>query len=216
MSPHTTSTSDTGWLRPWQLFLAAVFLMPLAFAARFLAALFLVALLLTPSLILAAPAPLTSSSKARSLLQGLYRSAEGFALSSKETNWIADFPSDKDANLEVIYRAPPSAQSGLGAALTVRIDRQEKPLRLKPYVKSWLKDYPKFGFEVLGSKRFRHKNEWGYVIDLIAPAQKKQLRQVVFVRDQRAVILSCRDDQDRFRESLKSCNQIIRSFAWLD
>lgn len=175
----------------------------------------ILSVLLSTNAIQAAPAPLTSSSHVMSLLQGIYKSKSGFLLNSQGTHWLADVNSDQ-SNLELIYRAPQDAHSQVQAALTVRVDHLDKALGLRTYVQRWLKDYPKFGFEVLGSKTFHHREGLGYVIDLKAPGPKKQLRQVIFVKDKMAVVLSCRDDESSFRTSLKTCNQIFRSFAWTE
>jgi hypothetical protein len=173
----------------------------------------LLSLFCTPR-IHSAPAPLTSSSQVISLLKGIYRSQTGFILNARGTDWVADAQNGETANLELIYRAPDESKGNVQAALTVRVDNLIQATSLRAYVNKWIADYPKFGMDVLGSKAFRHKSDWGYVIDIKAPQQKKQLRQVVFVREKTAVILSCRDDEATFRESLKSCNHIFRSFQW--
>ena len=77
-----------------------------------------------------------------------------------------------------------------------------------------MKEYPRYGFDVLGSGAFAQKNQRGYVLDLLDRDQKKQLRQVVFLKNKKAVILTCRDQQSSFKNTLKSCNEIIRNFNW--
>jgi hypothetical protein len=54
------------------------------------------------------------------------------------------------------------------------------------------------------------------VLDLINRDNGRQLRQVVFLKKQKAVILTCRDQVSTFKDSLKNCNQIIRTFQWTE
>ena len=100
------------------------------------------------------------------------------------------------------------------ATLTVRVDKIEQGLALDKYVQRWQKEYPKYGFDVLGSKPFVQGKDKGYVLDIINKTSKRQMRQVVFMKAENAVILTCRDEVQTFSSALKQCNQIIRSFSW--
>ncbi|MEZ4872914.1 MAG: hypothetical protein R2827_11910 [Bdellovibrionales bacterium] len=52
-----------------------------------------------------------------------------------------------------------------------------------------------------------------YLVDISNPRSKRQLRQVVFLRDKVVVTLTCRSHQNAFEVAVKGCNQIIRNFA---
>ena len=163
----------------------------------------------------AAPIPATSTSKLIEPHLGLFRSPLGFELNAGDSGWVhAEAPSDSKF-VQTVYRAPkPRPGAKAPASLTVRIDSLEKPLPIQSYIKRWHKEYPKYGFDVLGAKPFVQKGMQGYVLDLLNRDSQKQIRQVVFMRNTNAVIMTCRDDAKAFKGTLKSCNQIIRSFAW--
>ena len=100
------------------------------------------------------------------------------------------------------------------ATLTVRTDKLKKKTKISKYVRRWVKEYPKYGYDVLGSKKFKSKGKTGYLIDLINNKKKRQLRQVIFLKKKTAVLMTCRDHVKSFSSSLKECNNIIKSFAW--
>lgn len=157
----------------------------------------------------AAPIPGSTSSKMVAPKLGLFRSPKGFVISAGGSGW-SHVEAPKDSKfVATMYDSPVST-----AALTVRVDELKKDTNLDAYVQKWMKAYPRYGFDVLGSKPFAQNGAKGYVLDLINRDSKKQLRQVLFLKDKKAVILTCRDDQKKFRESLKGCNQIIKTFAW--
>jgi hypothetical protein len=101
------------------------------------------------------------------------------------------------------------------ASLTVRVDKLSKTIPLAKYVNRWQKEYPKYGFDLLGSKPFVQNKNQGYVLDLLNRQSGKQMRQVIFMNDKKraAIILTCRDDVSRFKSTIKGCNQIVRTFT---
>lgn len=182
----------------------------------------------------AAPIPGMGSSKLIAPELGIFRSANGFQISAGGSGWIhIEAPTDNKF-IETVYRAPELESSvaealsapktankkarrpGEGASLTVRIDKLEKELALERYVQRWLKEYPRYGFDVLSSKSFVQNKHKGYVLDLVNRDSQRQLRQVIFMKKGRAAILTCRDDVATFRDSLLGCNQIIRTFNWTE
>lgn len=158
-------------------------------------------------------APVPGSTNAANPKLGLYASPLGFKISASDTDWIQTEPPPKTKYIVTMYKSPQKFKD-TQASLTVRVDKLEKRQALRSYVDQWLKDYPKFGFDVLGSKPFETGKQKGYVIDLVSRSSQKQLRQVVFMKDDKAVILTCRDHQENFKHTLKSCNSIIKSFQW--
>lgn len=173
---------------------------------------FAVALVIGAAATHAAPIPLTSTSPLVSEKKGIFRSPLGFSLHAANTEWEQIAPPQDNPFIATIYRA--SDNEGVQAALTVRVDKLNAPMSLESYAKKWLKDYPRFGFEILVSKKVRVGPQIGFLLDLVNRENGKQLRQVLFLHDKNAVTLTCRDDLKTFRTTVKACNQIVRTFRW--
>lgn len=162
----------------------------------------------------AAPIPGTSSSAKMAPKLGVHRSALGFEMKTAGTGFKqVAVPSDNKYIESVFQNINGGSKAG---TLTVRVDKLEKATSLKRYVQRWEKEYPKYGFDLLGSKAFTQSGTQGYVLDLINRKTNRQLRQVIFMNEPKksAVILTCRDNTKQFSATLKGCNEIIRSFAW--
>ena len=163
----------------------------------------------------AAPLPATPSNSIIADQTQPFVSEFGFKMSSANTDWKL-MPKPADSKYMVTLYQSPQAYKSLSATLTVRLDHLNEKMETQDYVKKWLKRYPRFGFEVLGAKNFEHKGHTGYVIDLLNKENERQLRQVVFLKDKAAIVMTCRDHIDNFKNSLKSCNDIIRTFEWTE
>lgn len=161
----------------------------------------------------AAPIPGTGASQLIAPELGIYRSPHGFQVSKSTTDWIQTRPPKSSKHIATVYRSPKVSEN-TRASLTVRVDQLKNNMPLDKYVGRWVKEYPKFGFDVLGKKVFKLKNNDGYVIDLVNNKKHRKIRQVVFKKDKVAVIMTCRDHQKTFSNSLKDCNNIVRSFDW--
>lgn len=162
----------------------------------------------------AAPMPGTSTSKLVAPKLGLYRSNIGFEIAAGKSGWIHSEAPAQSKFVQTVYRAPTKGDA-VGGSLTVRVDKLEKPVAMEKYIQRWQKEYPKYGFDVLGSKPFSEGANKGYVLDLLNRDNQKQIRQVVYMKASNAVILTCRDSVSTFKNSLKNCNQIIRTFKWV-
>ena len=149
--------------------------------------------------------PATASSKLVSPQLGLYRSPLGFEISSGTSGWAHAEPPKNNKYVATLYADPKTK-----ASLSVRVDELKKDM----YVSRWSKEYPRYGFDVVGSQTFAQNKQKGYVVDLVNRDTGKQLRQVVFMKKKHAVIMTCRDNIKNFKQSLKDCNQIIRTFSW--
>jgi len=161
----------------------------------------------------AAPIPATSSSILISEYPGLFRSSYGFLIHTGKTNWLHTEAPGEIPSIVTVYRSPQTHQ-GVQAALTVRVDELKADLNLKTYAKKWMKDYHRLGFDVLASKPVQVQNQTGFLVDVLNRESNKQLRQVIFMRNKTAVVLSCRDHRENFNETVNACNEIIRSFKW--
>lgn len=196
--------------------------------------------ILATSVAVAAPIPATSTSKLVSPQLGLYRSPIGFQVTNGGSGWVHAQAPKGNKYIVTMYKAPTAAQPGSiadqmkndlnskgsvvastrapastsAATLTVRVDELPKDIAIDKYIQKWMKEYPRYGFDVLGSKPFVQNKQRGYVLDLVNREQGKQLRQVVFLKQKRAVIMTCRDRIATFQANLKGCNQIVRTFTW--
>jgi hypothetical protein len=184
----------------------------------------------------AAPIPGAGSSKLISPQLGLYRSPLGFEISAGRSGWTHSEPPENNRFIATVYlanRAEPTLpklgsnptietnktnQNELTAALTVRVDQLSKDISkdmpIENYVQKWRREYVRYGFDVIGSKAFEQNKQKGYVIDLLNRDSGNQLRQVVFLKNKKAVILTCRESARKFKEALKGCNEIVRTFSW--
>jgi hypothetical protein len=159
-----------------------------------------------------APIPLTSSSIFISGKNGLFQSPLGFSLHLGQTDWIQVPKPANNSYIETVYRS--GHDQNIQAALTVRVDKLKSNTDLDSYSQKWMKDYPRFGFNVLTAKKVRVGDEAGFMLDLVNRDNTKQLRQILFLKNRAAVTLTCRDDVKNFSKTLKSCNEIIRTFHW--
>jgi hypothetical protein len=164
----------------------------------------------------AAPIPGTATSTLVTPRLGIYRSAQGFQIEAGQSGWAQAQAPAENKFVSALFKAPTKPGAGEAGSLTVRVDQIAKELPLDKYVQRWMKEYPKYGFDVIGSLPFVQNKEKGYVLDLLNRDSGRQLRQVVFMKKTKAVILTCRDQAAAFKDTLKSCNQIIRTFQWTE
>ncbi|MBX3021038.1 MAG: hypothetical protein KF799_05120 [Bdellovibrionales bacterium] len=169
--------------------------------------------LLLSQLASAAPIPGTSTSPLVAPKPGMFYSSKGFRIDAANTAWVQSAPPKKIPSLVTVYKAP-MPLDGQQPALTVRVDDLRTALPLKTYVKKWMQDYTRFGFDVLTAKQVKINETSAFLLDIISKETKKQLRQVVFLKEKTAVILTCRDQRQTFSKTVQDCNQIIKSFEW--
>ncbi len=160
-----------------------------------------------------APHPGTSSSFLIGQDNGRFISQHGFLLNAAGTHWQHQHTPKNIKNIETMYLSQNSI-GGMKASLTVRVDDLSRTTSLGAYMQKWARDYHRFGFDILNSQKVKVGSYKAHMIDLIHKPSSKQLRQVVFFRNQKAVVFTCRDNRQTFLKSLKSCNEIIRSFRW--
>jgi hypothetical protein len=165
------------------------------------------------SLAWAAPFPATGSSALVSEKPGLFMSTKGFRMNAGNTAWIQSPPPKDIPSLVTVYKAPVS-QHGQQPALSVRVDDLKSTQSLRKYVRRWMQDYTRFGFDVLTAKPIKINDQSAFLLDIVSRETQKQLRQVVFLKNKTAVILTCRDHRDSFSKSVQDCNQIVKSFKW--
>lgn len=150
-----------------------------------------------------------------SLSRGLYVSNEGFEINPQKTEWIkSSTPNELKNKVEALFRIR-DEKASVQPTFTVRIDKDTPYKSLKEYSQKWLKSYGQFGLEVLGHQYFKNsKDQQGFVVDIANSTSQKKLRQVIFFKNSKAVILTCMDQKDSFKVALKSCNDLIKAFSW--
>lgn len=161
-----------------------------------------------------APIPGTSSSEFVQSEAGLFRSKHKFTIHANRTQWELSSSEDDSPYLEALFLAPDQGHP-VQASLSVRVDQLARKISLKTYMKRWIKDYPRLGFDILSAQKVRVNQQVGFLLDLTNRDNDRQLRQVVFLKERTAVILTCRDHRMTFKQTVKSCNHIIRNFSWM-
>lgn len=160
----------------------------------------------------AAPHPATGSSVLTDRQKGHYFESEGFRLKTAGTDWLPT-PQNSESIFESV-RMTPKGQIDAVSSFSVRTDTLSKQSTLEAYAKKWMRDYPSYGFEVLGAKSFSMAGGPGLVVDMVQKNKGKQIRQVILQKGQRVAILTCLDTQAQFQKTLTSCNQLVKNFEW--
>lgn len=166
----------------------------------------------TPFSVEAAPHPATASSALIDPLQGHYFESQGFRLKTAGTDWLP-IPQNSDSIFESV-RMSPKGQIDAVSSFSVRTDTMSKQSTLESYAKKWMRDYPSYGFEVLGAKSFTMAGGPGLVVDMVQKSKGKQIRQVILQKGLKVAILTCLDNQAQFQKTLVACNQLVKNFEW--
>jgi len=162
----------------------------------------------------AAPIPGTSTSTLVSEKPQLYRSSNGFEIHAGKTSWYIQNTTTSSKNIESIFKSPKLVK-GLQASMTVRVDQRAPDITFNQYLRKSIKDYARLGMEIVKTHPVKVNQFTGFMIDAVGQNREKQLRQIVFGKGQTMVILTCRDSKENFKSSIKECNEIFKSFAWL-
>ncbi|MBK9324141.1 MAG: hypothetical protein IPM97_14545 [Bdellovibrionaceae bacterium] len=173
----------------------------------------LVAAMLTfVNLAFAAPHPATSTSLLMDPQYGHFFQNQGFQLKTAGTDWLPT-PQNEDSLFDSI-RFTPKGKVNSTASISVRTDTLTKQNNLETYAKKWMRDYPSYGFEVLGAKSFTLSGGPGLVVDMVQKNRDQQIRQVILQKDRKVAILTCLDSRRDFQKTLVACNQLVKNFQW--
>lgn len=163
----------------------------------------------------ASPIPLSLSSQSLGLEKDLFVSKKyNFKISAKNTDWFLNPIVKTNSNIISEYRSE-KIFYGVQPAITLRVDEMNKNTTLKNYMKTWMKDYPKLGFQILKSKAFKLNGEMAFLLDLYNPDNKRQLRQVITLKDKKIAIMTCRSHYKAFKSIINDCNKITQNFKWI-
>lgn len=158
----------------------------------------------------AAPHPGSGSSLLVSEKKGLFLLPRGFQVKTMGTDWILSDKTSEFNKLLYVHPQRPNAQ------LLLQNENLKTELKIEDYAKRWMKDYLNYGFELLGTKIFFHQGSKALVVDLEEKKKSKKLRQILFLKEKKVVVLTCAENSDQFQSLLADCNQFAKSFQWND
>jgi hypothetical protein len=168
-------------------------------------------LLFFPVKSLASPVPAVGTSALANPQKSYLFHLKGFTLNPTASNWKLTM-NDSGSEISASFENHKTSQSGI---FSVKTESLANATNVEQYSKRWLRDYSFFGFDVLGAKPFTQNNVHGYVVDLFHKKKNKQVRQILFLKDKTSVILTCTDELSKFKDTLNSCNSVIKTFTWL-
>lgn len=159
----------------------------------------------------ATPTALNISQLLNSQEKDIYFGNENFQISSADTDWMM-MPAPESSSVQTQFINPKTSSK---AKLTVRSEVLDQDLPLMSYIGRSIRDYNRFGFEILSQRPLKINDQAAYLVDLKQNDSPIQVRQVLFKKDKTVVILTCSSHQESFKQELKACNQIYRNFKWL-
>jgi len=115
-----------------------------------------------------------------------------------------------DQKLQIVVRAPTVSPSGIQSTLTMRVDKGDWR-SARTYAEKWLKDFPKFGFELQGAKDSKYGNLVGYDMELTSKDTQRRARQFVVRQPHEMWIFTCSADSASFQEAWKACEKILNT-----
>lgn len=160
----------------------------------------------------AAPSALDISKLLNTEENDVYFSDQNFKISPSNTEWMMVPVSKSSSSVQAQFVNP---KQNSQAKMTVRSETLNTDMALQSYVGRSVRDYNRFGFEILAQRPLKINDQPAYLVDLKQNDSPIQLRQILFKNKKSVVILTCSSHQDSFKQELKACNQIYRNFRWL-
>ncbi len=146
-----------------------------------------------------------------------YDPVRKLSLSSGDTKWdffssddLSSKTTSKDKNLQFVARSPYVIERGLQPTLTLRIDHGTWSTA-RAYGERWLKDFPKFGYELQMSRDSSIGTLKGFEMELSAPQLKHVIRQFIVKSNQEFWVFTCTSDQKHFSNSWSACERILKT-----
>ncbi|MFP5518527.1 MAG: hypothetical protein ACLGGX_01385 [Bdellovibrionia bacterium] len=161
------------------------------------------------SISLAAPMPGMGSAKLSEKISTVAFKSLGFAMDLMQNEWTLEMQ-NQSASKQFRFKSLEN-----NGTLSIRIDDLKEEASLDEYSKKWIRDYPNYGFEILAQKSIKIGKAPALVIDLAQKENQKQIRQVLFLQNQRVVVLTCHNSFKAFKATAESCNRAFNSFKWL-
>lgn len=133
-------------------------------------------------------------------------SGENYKFDLSGTDWSRE-DTPLHPSIKAIYESPSK-----NTILTLREVNLDKETSLKDYVVSWIRDYARYSFDISKKGPTRLNNQRAYFISSVHRETQKQLRQVVFLRGKRSIVLTCQSSEAD--NELKSCPKLFKNFRW--
>lgn len=150
---------------------------------------------------------------------GLFWMSRGFKLGTAGTAWRLDdkakaSPLDWSEVHSQLDGATYSHVQFPTARLRVEVEDLKAKATLESYTKRWVRDYYQYGFKILATKPMKLAGVPTIVYDLLSRGQDVQIRQVIQVKNGRAVVLTCSDERKNFPKSVSACNAMAGKIEW--
>jgi hypothetical protein len=119
---------------------------------------------------------------------------------------------DSQSKIAFVARAPKSSDAvgSPNATLTLRIDHSDARTS-RIYAEKWLKEFPKFGYELQMSKATSYGALEGFEIELKSNTSERRIKQFLVKRPNVMWVFTCSSDQNHFGSVFKDCEKILKS-----
>lgn len=154
---------------------------------------------------------------------GLFWSHHGFILPTTETSWVLeqtqDAPKKNQMREWITSQTPLDSASYIHpqfktARFRVEVEELKRKATLESYTKRWVKEYFQYGFRILATNPVQVQGSPAVMYDLLSKNRDVQLRQVIQVKNGKAVVLTCSDVQKEFEQVLPQCNRMTQNLSW--
>jgi hypothetical protein len=147
--------------------------------------------------------------------ENLFRFPESrLEVSLRDPKWFFVPPVEQKPEVVALFRGPINKE-GFQPTISIRKDIRAQGFKsVERYARRWLKSFPQFGYDVFHKKRYQHRGQESYIIDALDTHRRVQIRQILFLQNPNALILTCTDKSDSFEKTLRVCNEVIAS--WRD
>jgi hypothetical protein len=144
----------------------------------------------------------------------LFSARAGLTMDLRATTWTSAPVPTEQPDLLLILRSKENYKNG-PATLTVRKDpaSAENALRIRKFVLKSLREYPKFGFRIVGQSEAHLDGTHAYVLDVDSKKTLNRVRQAIVKRPEGILILSCTTPQNELAAQLE-CDRLMRTIKW--
>ncbi|MDZ4677772.1 MAG: hypothetical protein SGI74_09715 [Oligoflexia bacterium] len=118
--------------------------------------------------------------------------------------------SQTDLELQFVARAPKVNENKTQPTLTWRVDKGEWD-SAKKYSSKWLKEFPKFGYELQTSGDAKYGALNGFDMELLSTISDRRIRQFVVARAKEMWVFTCSADTKHFNEAWDACRKILNT-----
>lgn len=171
-----------------------------------------VAMLFWSKTAISSPIPGVGSSHVSQLLKNIIVSEYGFKIGTTDQSFWS-LKADATANIKNSFSFVAN-NSQSNARFTINIDKFTNPMSFDSYVRKWVKEYPYFGFEILKTQVMKLGGQPCYLVDFAHRGKNKQMRQFVVVKKDFAVVMTCADEIQKFKDTALQCAELINNFQW--